>query len=442
MAAWPSTDSTSSLAHFPPGFPLAVAATLAAGMEPLQGARLIEAISFGVTVAILALLVASEAGMIAGLVLGVALLVARPLVLVHLSVLSEPLFLALMSLTLAAMVRRAHPLTSGLLAALSALVRYAGIAVSGAVVLWQLIEPGTPRRRFTRAVLAGLPTLVLQGAWMLHTKGPTVIRSFGMYPGLSSTLAEGWHTVAAWLIPTSEAPSVLSLWLGALAVLLLVAVTTLGVRATIRRQLPVARLLAACAAMSVCYVVVIMGSRLTADPGIPFDERILAPLLLVLTVAVVAAIAVEWRTWGLLLRGVIAAAAIAWAAMSASASSEDIEWATTNGADFAGEQWRTSSLLRWARESGASMPLYSNWPMAAYFYLHRPTRELPNARKPTELRAFADTLARRNAVVIAFDVPSPDGVPPDSLAAMAHLRTIARLSDGTVYGPPIAIRDR
>jgi hypothetical protein len=194
--------------------------------------------------------------------------------------------------------------------------------------------------------------------------------------------------------------------------------------------------------MIVCYMGVLIASRLTADANIPFDERILSPFILLVMSGVAIAVGRAWRGWGLLLRGSLAALFAAWLITSSLASYADASWATSYGSDFAGEDWRGSALLQWVRTQGASTPVYSNWPEAIYFHAHRPAWLLPDTRDLAELRTFGDTLAQRNAVVIAFDTFSPDCVPPDSVAAIAGLRTIARFADGTIYGPPIRITER
>ena len=43
-ARWWSSDSTAALAHFPPGFATALAAPVRLGMDPMQGARLVQAL--------------------------------------------------------------------------------------------------------------------------------------------------------------------------------------------------------------------------------------------------------------------------------------------------------------------------------------------------------------------------------------------------------------
>ena len=136
-ADWTSADSSSPLAHFPPGYSTALAVPVALGMAPPQAARLVDALAAAVTVVTLVLVVGSATTTLAGEALGGALIVTPAMATVHLSVLSEPLFLALLTLTLAAMVYAPdRPLRTGMAAALGAMVRYAGASLVGAVTLW------------------------------------------------------------------------------------------------------------------------------------------------------------------------------------------------------------------------------------------------------------------------------------------------------------------
>jgi hypothetical protein len=438
-ADWYDPQPTSTLAHFPPGYPVAIATLMKLGADAPQAARAIDALAAGGTVFTVVYLVATAVGLAPAAIAGMALLVSRPIVLVHLSVLSEPLFLALLALTLLAMARRAPPLLSGLVAALAALVRYAGVSVSAAVVFWELASPGTMKRRLSRATLAALPTIVLQGAWTIYvsaTSGPKSIRELGIYHGFGDTLAEGARTIVAWLAPTTDTPGPARMWIGAIAAIAAGTVVALGVKRAIRDRHIALQTLAACGVLAACYVGVVVASRLVADAGIPFDERILAPLILLTTTAAVVAVATAWSHWGLLIRWGTVAALSAWVGLSGAASVTEALWSTTQGSDFASAQWRDSELLAWTRANAAELALYSNWPSALYFHDHRAAWMLPEIDDPKILKAFADTMAAHHALLIAFDAPSPDGVAPQRIAERVGLRVVIRLRDGTVYRPP------
>ena len=105
-ARWWSSDSTAALAHFPPGFATALAVPVRLGMDPMQGARLVQALCAFVIVTTLVLLVSEAAAPVAAVLLATALFSMASMHEVHVSVLSEPLFLALLVLALFAMVRR------------------------------------------------------------------------------------------------------------------------------------------------------------------------------------------------------------------------------------------------------------------------------------------------------------------------------------------------
>ena len=447
IASWRSADSTSALAHFPPGYPTALALPIALGATPTHAARGVNAASAFVTIAAAAALVMGVADMLAGVSLAAALLVMQAVVLVHLSVLSEPLFLACLACTLVGMDRfRRVPNESarlgaaacaGLAAAGAVLVRYAGLAAVAAVVLWCAAPPAPFTVRARRALVAAVPAAVLFGAWVARsylTSGPRSLRTLGTYGDFGETLATGVSTVVAWLVPlTSDDTLPGRSWI---ALGLLAALSFAISRGTrVVRGTPASDALAAVATLGVCYVVVLVASRLLADPGIPFDDRILAPLFLLVAIGAAIAIPAWWRVASRFPRGAAAVLLLAWLGASFRASEDDVAWVLENGSDFAQAQWTASPLLAWARTHAETRPLYSNWPAAIVFHLHRAAHEAPNDSTDAELAAFADTVRVRGGVVLAFDQPSPDQIGVTALARAPGLRAVARLADGTVFAP-------
>ena len=121
------------------------------------------------------------------------------------------------------------------------------------------------------------------------------VRDFGWKGDLLPTLAEGWDTLQGWLspmLPASAARATLTITLlGGLA-----ALVARGARVA-RAAAPRAfRLLAASRLSAACYGALVTFSRLFADGAIPFDNRIASPLFLLATLAVVTALAAQWRT--------------------------------------------------------------------------------------------------------------------------------------------------
>ncbi|MDB4912120.1 MAG: hypothetical protein JWO39_2943 [Gemmatimonadetes bacterium] len=429
---WASVDSTMPLAHWPPGYPVVIATVERIGFGAKQGARVIGAISAFVTIAIITWLVGGAAGVGTGIVVGLLVMVTPAVVQVHESVLSEPLFIALLVLTLAAMVRAPNrPFVSGLLAGLASLVRYAGVSLVGGVVLWQLARAGTLRERLLRAITAALPAIVLQGVWVLrtvHSAGPSAIRHISLYGEITSTLREGWRTTSAWLVPGMG-----ELWgifvAAGVAVLLVVAIWES--RPLRMRQAPAmaALLLAA------CYLGLVLASRLIADPGIPLDDRMMAPLLVLLEVAIVLIVAPAWRRWPIQARVLVAALVTLWWGAALRVSANSVRYAVQTGNDFAEDCWRDSPLVAWVRANGGGHALFTNVPEALYFHAGRLAHELPDERDARTINAFTDTLARRNALIVAFDETCGVVNKADSLLVRLPVREVVTMSTGRALAP-------
>lgn len=442
------------ISHFPPGLSAAIAVPTSLGMPPRQGARLVNAVAAFVTVAAATYLAAMSVGPLAAVLLGAALLVTPALVYDHLDVLSEPLFLACTMLALLAMVcAPRRPLLAGIAAAAAAIVRYAGVAVSGAAILWAFGQRGTPLVRVRRAALAALPTFVVQAAWVAHARalgGRQAVRQFAVYAaGFGHNLAQGWTTISDWLVPLSDQDAkVPQHAIAAVGLALLLFVIAVGGRVVVARwraarlasegdpardrALLAARILAACGVLVACYAGVLVLSRLFADPFIPFDARLLSPPMLVLALAAAVACGVRWhRTADVARIALLAGLAIWWAA-AVGVDGDVVHWALTNGNDFAGDQWRRSDMLYWARTRAPRTPLYSNWPAAIGFQLGRGAWQLPLRDAPLDWRAFVDTIAARHAYILDFDVQNGEFVRQDTLDRVPGLVVVRRFADGRV----------
>ena len=449
-ARWWSADSTAALAHFPPGFATALAAPVRLGMDPMQGARLVQALCAFVIVGTLVLLVSEAAAPVAAVLLTTALFSMASMHEVHVSVLSEPLFLTLLVLALFAMVRhRDRPWLAGLAAALATLTRYAGISIVGAVTLWSVAQRGTLAERLRRAALALLPTLVLQGLWFVRTRllGGAGPRTLSFYGNLGPALEQGATTLAWWLVPNPDDwNEKLPYQRGAAlaAGLLIVLIAVAGARrarpgdGAVSRE-PRAggvRLLAATGLLIACYAGVLVVSRLLADPNIPFDERILAPVMLLGATLAATGIALWWpSTPSELPKIAVVGALLGWWAAAGAHTRNEARWVFEHGSDFTNDQWRHSDLIEWARTEGAGHPLHTNWPVMSYFYLRRPARDVPRLEETARMAEFVDSLRARDGRVLEFTWPGIEYVPIDSMVKVPGLRIVARRADGVVLGP-------
>ncbi len=460
-AEWVSPDTTQPLAHFPPGYSTILAIPIVLGAQPIQGARVVEAVAAFVTTVALVLLVTSATDTITAVLLVIALFAMTSMHEVHISILSEPVYLACMVIALAAMVWwPARPLRAGIPAAVAAITRYAGVSLVGAVALWMLTRAGSWRERITRACIAVAPAAVLQLLWVVRTResrDAEDIRRFAIYGDVGRTLRQGLATLTAWLVPDPTVQhdvanrGVIACAVAAVVIALAFMGYNLGkadVHALRRRpqgdsQIVVLSgtkdthltLLHASALLLASYLALVITSRLFADPLIPLDERIMSPALLLMMIILAVTISAWWRHSRLLVAriGVAAMLAIWWLA-SAGATRLEARYALTWGSDFAGQEWRTSELIAWARKNATRTQLYTNWPAAVYFYLHRNSHELPKRADQTTLDAFGDTLRARRGVLLLFGPSNYEYIPNDSVFNVPGLKQID-LRDGIIFIP-------
>jgi hypothetical protein len=445
---WSGPDSTSALSYWPPGYPAAIAIPVAAGISPIQGGRYVNIAAAAITAATLFFLIAAALSPPAGIV-GVLVVCATPAVLdVHLSILSEPLFIALLMLTVATMVyARDQLLLLGALATAAVMVRYAGACAPAAVVIWTLLDSRyAPSRRLRRALVTAIPPTLAIVAWIARTAlaqdrhGTPKLAVYGHW---TPTIQQARDTFTEWLIPLAPdgtprqvATAIVAL---ILTILLLATVRDTANSSHRHQSTPAARvatILGASFVMACWYLAVVCASRLFVGATIPLDWRILSPLIVLLELMIVVSLAYWWRAYHRPMHILVTVLALAWGIAAAVASSNDALEVVTDGSDFGTTAWHDSPTLAWVRAHGTGHTLYSNWPPAVYFHAHRIARELPDSDEIRhDLPDFADALRSSNGLIVGFKEPSPDVIAPDSIAKLLHLRPLATFPDGTIWTP-------
>jgi hypothetical protein len=440
-APWHASASTAPLAHFPPGYPLAMAVGVGAGLTPATSARVIMAVAAAATV-VAVLLVLEPVGTIAAGVLAVLVLLFTPaMTVVHASVLSEPLYLAITALALWRLARLERTtrdwLLLGVLGVAAVMVRYAGASLVLAAVLDAWLIGGTLRLRFTRMVtVAALPVGALAG-WMLsRVREPNTeaIRKSALYlANWDRTFAEGWTTICTWLAPGITSVAVASVVaLGVIAALVTLAVRELRSSGD---DVHGDALLRAIGLMAVSYVAVVLASRLLADGEIPLDERLLAPLGLVLTIGAVHVL-VRW-VWegGRVRASFVGVLLLAWFTGATVPVRALLAEYRGDGGDLASTRWRTSGLVQYARTHADT--LYSNEMSALWFHTGRAVHELPVAPSPATIAAFRAKLAREDGALLAWEFGDAEVTASEALIKGAGLVAVQHDSTGTVWKVPV-----
>ncbi len=447
---WDSPDTTAALAHFPPGFSLAIAAGIKAGALPTNAARFVQASAAAVAMFCLLLAAGAAAGPIGAVTVGAIVLATPPMLVVHGSVLSEPLFLALIAAFVLVLVRvpddgdtaarMRRLLALSTLAALASLVRYAGLSLVGVIVLdaW-LAHRGAPivaraKNAALTAVLPVIPFLV----WVLTRPTKTehaTVRRTGLYlDGFGGTLAEGWSTLAHWLAPGVQNDAARTI--AALGVMIGIGLVFRGAKRVMTPALR--RVQVAAFLVGGCYLAMVLVSRLVADGWIPLDDRLLSPLLLMAALAIGTTFAAWWQsvdtepTRRILTVGFTAS----WIWGSSEVVKEWWNIYRDDGGDFASREWRLSPIVAYAAALPAGTPIYTNWPAAIWFHTGRAVRFMPAAPDSVTDVAFGEQVRREQGVVLLFTVEGSDVMKPGVTMRRSGLRPLVTYADGAVWGAP------
>ncbi len=453
---WNAPDTTSALAHFPPGFPALIATGVRAGLDARNAARFIQAASAAIAAIAVSLTAGVAGGPLAALTAAVLVLLTPAMIVVHASVLSEPLFLALVaSFTLVmartppggsnlggsdpgAPLRRLALLT--VLAAAAALVRYAGLALVGAIGLDTLLahRQASIGRRLRNALLTMLLPVVPFGWWTLSRPARTegvAVRHAGLYlDGLRATLGEGALTMGRWLAPVRESETAWRVMPGAIAVL--VALVVLARRAWPATPEPGRQVVRSVGIVVASYLGMVLTSRVLADGMIPLDDRLLSPVMMLgaLVMGVLCAVCLTDARLGRARRMLVAGLLASWLW---GASDVGRWWwmiYTEDGGDFASRDWALSPTLAQLNVIPPGTPIYTNWPAAIWFHTGRASRFLPSTPDSAVARRWGALIKTHGGVALVFTTESGDVRTPLATLRAAGLVPRATFADGALWG--------
>ena len=409
------------LSHFPPLFPLVLAAFgWLTGLDPLDAAGVLNPLLLGLTALTVAFVVRRRSGSVAlGVAASVAVVVAVDLLVYFASALSEPLFVALVLgavVSLATAVEGGHRWAWAVAVACTAgacLTRYVGVALVVAEVAVLLRLGAGGRKAIARASVMAAVSLAPLAVWLLAAgpgNRPVVVHLFdaGYWTGAARSLSR-------WVLP----PWVPWPVRGVATALVVAALT--GVAAARRRRRPetageqrsgdvLGRLLAA---FAIAYLALLVADRALLDATGRLDLRFLAVLHVVAIVGLL-----PWLHRALAGRARTAAAAIGLALLGLhglQAGSWVADGLTDIGVGRRGlsaEAWRESPVMATIAALPRDTPVYSNAPEAIFLLTGRSTTPLPahtdylSGRRRTsyqaELAATGGRLAAADGVVVWF----------------------------------------
>jgi hypothetical protein len=430
------------LSHFPPLFPLLLAAVAwVTRLDPLDAAGLVNAVLLGATAFLVAVVVRRRSGSVTlGVVASVAVVVAVDLLVYFGSALSEPLFVVLVlgaMVALAAAVedqnRRWAWVGAAVLTAGACLTRYVGVALVMAAVVVLVVDGG---RRWGRAAAFAAASLAPLAVWLAAAgrgNRPVTVHLFG-----ADYWTDGVRSLSRWVLPPFVPWPVRGAAL-ALAVAGVVGLARSAPHPPVTepargRPDPFGLLLVV---FSAAYLVVLVIDRILLDATGRLDLRFLTVLHVVAIVGLV-----PWlhRTVGGRAR---AAATVVGLALITLHGVQAGSWVVAGLSDtdlgrrgLTAAAWRDSPVMAAIEALPPDVTVYSNAPEAIFLHTGRATSALPavtdylsGRMRPSyeaELAAMEDRLVRDGAVVVWF---RPYAFRRQFLAPVDHLDVEPVLQD-------------
>ncbi len=393
--------SNGPVTHFPPAFPSVLAFFGFFGIDPLRGARWVNALLFGLNAGLLGILGwRMTRSLLAGLVLAALFVASGELFQVHAVTMSEPLFIffSLLSFWMFDLYfEHEHHwwwlVACGIFVGLAYLTRYAGLALVATFVaaLFILHTSWKVRLGSTGIFLAGVMPWAL--GWMIRNRieaGNATNRAFAWHPLTSANINPGIRVFSEFLIPIEswrQAIAKNDAVVEALIVLVLGAVLVWVIGTAWKYLLqpqpltPNPSSLARGEVISFttglyifAYLASIVSSMLMFDAATKFKLRILSPVLVSLLVMLVLFGVWLWnkrRELAIVLALLLLGVSIYKQSVTVN------DWAK-HGLGYASFQWYDSKAMAFLRELPPDVMIFTNEPGAVYLYTGRGAYVLPD----------------------------------------------------------------
>jgi 4-amino-4-deoxy-L-arabinose transferase-like glycosyltransferase len=400
--------SNGPVTHFPPAFSSVLAFIGLFGLDPLRGARFLNALLFGLNIFLSGILGwRMTKSLPAGLALAALFLLSNQLLRVHAVAMSEPLFIFLTLLAFwmfdLYIERDEHwlwLLACGIATGMAYLTRYAALALVATFLVALIFVHKTWRRRLSSAGLFLLGAAPWAIGWAVRNEvvgGSATNRILTWHPITSANFDTALYNISTFLMPVEpwrrelfKAPAlfvVLTLViLGSVLVWTLLAVRRQATRASgvAKDPRPLQNGIAFTNALYVFgYLASIFASMSFFDASTKFKVRILAPIYVSLLILFV--LFAQWL-WGKRREAVIALAVIVFG-LSTYGQAAALGELQRGGQGYASFQWYDSKTMAFLRSLPPSVQIYTNEPGAVYLYARRGAYVLPDRYDPVTAEA-------------------------------------------------------
>jgi 4-amino-4-deoxy-L-arabinose transferase-like glycosyltransferase len=441
--------SNEPVTHFPPGFSSLLALIGLSGLDPIRGARFLNALLFGANAFLLGFIGwRMTKSQTAGVVLALLFTVNASLFNAHAVAMSEPLYIffsfaAFLTFSYYSGVEQvAVPLldsklsnsrkwliATGILTAFAYLTRYAGLALLASFLLALILLQDTLREKLASTgifLASALPFLIGWGIRNKAVADNATNRTLVYHPLTAENIETGIYNISEFLIPVEawrraliKIPNFFFIVIAILALVLLIWVVTRGLKKFLQPASECPEVLSFTNGLYIFgYLASIFSTMLWFDAATKFKLRILSPVYVALLILLVLFGHWAWQKRGTLLRGLLVFLTVAILALSAYDTSNFVTKLHKGGQGYASFKWYDSAAMEFLSQLPEGTRIYTNQPGPVYLYTDRPSYVLPDLvdavtglpreRYAEGVQALHEDVLSGNAVLALFKFGSEE----------------------------------
>ena len=419
-----------AFAHWAPLYPMILAAPTFFGMDPAEAAKWVNAIAFGCIIFFTGFIAGTycRPSYMCGFLAALAVLFSSDMIEIHSQVLSEPLFIVFVLVSIVTLLsylecdNRKHLVGAAIAISAALLTRYAGAFFLISIVLIMAVDWRNLKQRpipFTSFAFASMIVILPFSAWIIHNilvNGGTVgERAVVYHPVGVDQLRSLLGTITHWFVPRGV-PKYLRVFLlvGLLVVVLRTVVAALRrPRQTLDGRFRSALLLAeTCLVFGAVYLILLFLNISFVDAVTPVDGRLLSPIFPVAALLLVSSLGLSREVFGRrsITHWIFLATCFLIVVSNAARFARTIQDTRTNGVGFQTAFWRDDAVMGYVRSLPENAVLYSDNPTLIYYATGRSPYELPQKFSPnttlanqefdTQMKRLAELGAKQTVLVI------------------------------------------
>lgn len=454
------TGEVKPITVFPPLFPMVLALIGLFGIDPLIGARILNALLFGANIILVGFIIRKCTRSFWAPLIGSSLILTNGNLLgIHSMAWTEPLFLFLGLLGLILMAKYIDDqkpiflIVSAIIISLAFLDRYAGgtLAVTGIVGILFLTKK-TPIKKFTDSLIFTILGCFPIGLWILrnlYLSGNATTKKLGFYPLSSFHIKYALDTTLSWLLPLRFPMMIKTIFLlGVVGYL-----CALGIRyakkKTAQKLIPSesTKILSVLTIFILLYLGLLAIAIVFIDAKILPTYRILSPAYisgLILIICLVDKFLYSAKETSIFKMVSILLVLI----ITGAYLFHEIKLATyihDNGIGYSSKFWRQSEIIQKVKALPPGTLIYTNGTDAIYILAGKPATKLPAKVHPgpreinenylSEITKMKQELKENNGVVVyLYSITWRWYLPTEEeLKKLLPLHLVTKCKDGAIY---------